>query len=121
MTIGLPLLKDSLDSPLSQHFGKAKWLLVYQSPERYQFLRNTGLSGHFVVQALVGAGCTDVVILHAGSGAWGHLQQGGVRTWLGEPGVPARDLVRRLEEGGLARAEPPDEDDPSSHGENCTH
>lgn len=120
MTIGLPLLKDSLDSPLSQHFGKAKWLLIYEGEGRHRFVRNTGLSGHSVVQELASAGCTDVVILGAGAGAWGHLQQGGMRVWQGEADIPARELVRRAEEGALLRAEPPSAGDPG-HGGHCSH
>ncbi len=120
MSFGLPLLKDSLDSPLSQHFGKAKWLLVYEGAGRHRFVRNAGLSGRSVVQDLAAAGCTDVVILHAGDGAWGHLQRGGMRVWQGEADVPARELIRRAEEGSLARAAAPGAGDPP-HGGHCDH
>jgi predicted Fe-Mo cluster-binding NifX family protein len=119
MTFGLPLVKDSLDSPLSQHFGKAKWLLVYEAAERHRFVRNTGLSGPSVVEALAAAGCSDVVVLDAGAGAWGHLQQSGMRIWQGEPEVPARELIAGVERGALARAEPPAAGDPS-HGGHCS-
>ncbi len=47
-TIGLPLSHDRLDAPLSDHFGKAKWLAVVPEDGPPRFLRNEGLSGGWV-------------------------------------------------------------------------
>ncbi len=107
--IGMTISRPSVDAPLAGHFGKAKWLLVYEGPGRFELLRNTGLNGRFVAQAFAAHGCTDVILDHAGAGALGHLAAAGLRLWQGPPEVGADELAARLERGELRAfvADPP--------------
>ena len=49
-SVGLTLSRETLDAPLAQHFGKAKWLLIYESDSSFEFVRNEVLSGRGVVE-----------------------------------------------------------------------
>jgi predicted Fe-Mo cluster-binding NifX family protein len=101
---GFTLLRDNLDAPLSGHFGMAKWLLIYESDQAFQFERNEELYGSGVVGALVGAGCTDAVFANIGQGALAKLMTSHIRPWYGPPDVPVRELVERLKRGELKEA-----------------
>ena len=53
MRIGFTLLLNQNDSRLSPHFGKAKWIGIYDTEtESMRFERNTGLNGRFVADVL---------------------------------------------------------------------
>ncbi len=97
MTISRP----SVDAPLAGHFGKAKWLLVYEAPERFELIQNVGLNGHYVAQAFAAHGCTDVVVRHLGPGAYSHVNAAGMRIWRGEDGRSARSLAEALQRNEL--------------------
>ncbi len=106
-TIGLPLSHDRLDAPLSDHFGKAKWLAVVPEDGPPRFLRNEGLSGGWVAGALAAAGVTDVVAGHMGGGAFQHLVGAGLRAWQAGPAATAAGQVEALRAGALAPMTPP--------------
>jgi predicted Fe-Mo cluster-binding NifX family protein len=97
--------RKDLDASLAQHFGMAKWLLIYESEDAFEFVRNEELYGRGVVDALVARGCTDAVFVNIGWGALGHLESAGIRAWYGPPDVPARELIHRLGRGELEKAE----------------
>jgi predicted Fe-Mo cluster-binding NifX family protein len=100
--IGLTLLHDSEDSPLSDHFGKAKWLGIYEpSTGEMRFVRNTGLNGRFVADAFDEAGCSHVVFTNIGEGALGHLGSYEILAVWGPAGIPAKSLVQDVESGRL--------------------
>ena len=105
--IGMPLSLDRLDAPLSAHFGKAKWLAVLEAGAAPRFVRNEGLDGRWVAQALALAGVTDVVAGHMGGGAFGHLAAAGLRVWQGDATTPAGELARRCVAGELPPFEAP--------------
>jgi len=94
--LGFPLSHDRLDAPLSEHFGRCKWLGVVEAGAPPRFLRNEGLNGRWVAEALAAAGVTDVVAGHLGGGAHRHLAEVGIRVWAGEP---AEATAARLEIG----------------------
>ncbi len=105
MRIGFTLLKDQKDSPLSGHFGKAKWLGIFDSSTgEMQFVRNTGLNGRFVADCFDEAGCTHAVFTNIGAPALEHLKRYGIRAYRGEPDVPAPALAERVENGELPSA-----------------
>jgi predicted Fe-Mo cluster-binding NifX family protein len=106
MRIGMPMSRTDLDAPLAEHFGKARWLLVLDAPDRCEFVRNTELDGRNAARTLAEHGCTDVVALHLGPGAYAHVSAAGMRAWRGDPGLTARDLAERLARGALPPAEP---------------
>jgi len=99
--IGMTLSRESVEDPLAQHFGKAKWLLVWDSAGPARFIPNQGLNGRWVAEAFAAAGCSLVVASHLGSGALEHLRQAGIRVLEGAPEMPASELARRAEAGQL--------------------
>jgi predicted Fe-Mo cluster-binding NifX family protein len=121
MRLGLTLSHDRLDAPLSEHFGKARWLAVVEPDGQARFLRNEGLSGGWVARAFAEAGVTDVVVAHLGGGAFGHLEAAGIRVWQGDAAAAASDLAARLAAGALPRlaAPPPHDHGAGGHGGGC--
>jgi predicted Fe-Mo cluster-binding NifX family protein len=93
--LGFPLSHDRLDAPRSEHFGACRWLGVVEAGAPPRFLRNEGLNGRWVAEALAAAGVSDVVAGHLGGGAYRHLAGVGIRVWVGEP---ADATVARLVE-----------------------
>ena len=94
--VGLTLSRADMTAPVAEHFGKAKWLLVVESPERCTFSRNVGLNGRSVVEELASRGCTDLVARRMGPGAYARATPAGMRVWEAGEAVTARDAVDRL-------------------------
>lgn len=99
--IGMTLSRERLEDPLAQHFGKAKWLVVWDSAGGAQFIPNQGLNGRWVAETFAAAGCTLVVASHLGPGALAHLRAAGIRVLEGRPDAPALELARLAEAGEL--------------------
>lgn len=123
--LGLPLSHDRLDAPLSEHFGKCKWLGVAEPGQPARFLRNEGLNGRWVAEALAAAGVTDVVAGHLGGGAWRHLAEAGIAVWAASPaGATAAALAERFAAGLLAPMPAPPPPGPGAGGHGgcgCAH
>jgi len=107
----MTLTRDRIDAPMALQFGKAKWLAVLDDDGRTQFVRNLGMSGRWVAEALAAAGVTDVVAPAMGENAFKRLSLAGVRVWKGELRVAAADLAREMVDGRLPPIDEP-EDDP---------
>lgn len=106
MRIGFTLLKNADTSPLSPHFGMAKWLGIYDTETGLmRFERNAGLNGRSVADAFARAGCTHAVFTHIGAPALGHLEAHRIRGFWGNADQPATALVIRLQRGELRPAE----------------
>jgi predicted Fe-Mo cluster-binding NifX family protein len=106
MRIGFTLLKEAQDSPLSPHFGKAKWLGIFDTDTRaMRFVRNADLTGRAVADVFAEADCTHAVFTHIGAPALEHLKAYGIQAFWGEADVSAVTLVDRLERGELTPAE----------------
>lgn len=118
MKIGMTLSHADLDTPLAEHFGKAKWLAVVDG-ERCELFRNAGLDGRSVAEDFARRGCTDVVADHLGPGAHAHVTAAGMRIWKAEPGASARALAKALEEGRLRPLGP--ESVHAAHGHHGAH
>jgi predicted Fe-Mo cluster-binding NifX family protein len=99
--VGMAVLRNAAQTPLSKDFGKSRWLAVHTQPDRLEFLSNPGLSGVSAAAALTEAGCRDVIALHLGPRAQERLAASGVRMWRGRAGVPGRALVAALARGEL--------------------
>ncbi len=99
--------RPDVDAPLAEHFGKAKWLLVVEPPDRCAFFRNTGLDGGSVAVELASRGCTDVVARRMGPGAYAHVVGAGVKAWEGDESVTGRSVAQRLASGALRPLAPP--------------
>jgi len=118
-TLAFALSHDRLEAPLAEHFGKCKWLAVLRPGAAPRFLRNEGLNGRWVAEALAAAGVTDVVAGHMGGGAFRHLAGAGLRVWQASPaGATAAELAARHLAGQLApmTAPPPHEHGGEGHG-----
>jgi predicted Fe-Mo cluster-binding NifX family protein len=93
------------DSALSPHFGKAKWIVVRDGESgEIAVEQNTGLNGRAVVDIMARHGCSDAVFTSIGPGASRHLEQAGIRGWIGAAGVPLPQLLEMLERGELKPA-----------------
>lgn len=87
----------------------AKWILIRDDDNgQITFEQNTALNGRAVVAIMVRHGCTDAVFTQIGPGAFGHLQQAGIRAWTGPADIPVPRLLERLSRGELARAQAPE-------------
>ncbi len=99
--IGMALKRNNLDSQLSDHFGKAKWLLAWEDDQHHEFIRNEGLNGRWVAEALAQAGCQVVALNDAGPGAILHLKASGMRLVEAPAELTAREVARRAARGEL--------------------
>jgi predicted Fe-Mo cluster-binding NifX family protein len=108
--IGIPLLRAGLEAPLAEHLPSARWLLVYQAPDRYELIRNLEADGLGVADLFASSGCSDVIVGQAAPGALSQLAASRIEVWQGEMGAAAQDLADRLGRGELAaiRMVPPD-------------
>lgn len=114
--IGLPVARADVDAPVAEHFGRAEWLLVMESPDRCTFVRNTGLDGRSAVAELAARGCTDVVARRMGQGAFAHVTAAGMKAWEADAGVTGRTAVKRLAAGELRRLVPAPDGHRPGHG-----
>jgi len=120
--LGLPLALDRLDAPLSAHFGGCEWLGVVEPGQPHRFLRNEGLNGRWVAQALAAAGVTDVVAGHLGAGAFRHLADAGIRCWAAAPAAAtAAAQAEAFQAGALAPMPPPAPGEHGHGGCGCRH
>ena len=93
---------DREDSILSDHFGKAKWIMIRDTEQgTSRFVQNEGLNGKSVVQHLIGEGCSAVLLREIGMGAFGHLKEANIRAWLAPQHVAVSDVLRMYGEGSL--------------------
>ncbi len=106
--IAMPVSRADLDAPSAEHFGKAKWLAVVEGPDRFQFIRNTGLDGRSVAAELAAHGCTDVVARRIGCGAYAHVTAAGMRAWEADGSVTPRVVAERVASGALRSLVPHD-------------
>lgn len=106
--IGFVTLLKKGDSPLSPHFGKAKWLMVLDSDsQQSHFIQNAVLEGRSIVQLLRQEGCSEVVFSHIGKGALRQLKQAGIAAWYAPSDVPVPRLLEMLNAGQLRLARQP--------------
>jgi predicted Fe-Mo cluster-binding NifX family protein len=94
------------DSILSPHFGKAKWIMMRDDAGTISFEQNTALNGRAVADILRRAECTDVISAEIGEGAFRHLQQAGIRSWLAPGDIPVPRLVEMFKRGELSPSSP---------------
>jgi predicted Fe-Mo cluster-binding NifX family protein len=106
--IGMPVSRTDLDAPPAEHFAKAKWLVVVEAPDRFEFIRNPALDGRTVAAELAAHGCTDVVSRRMGCGAYAHVTAAGMRAWEADANVTPRVVAERLANGALRPLAPDD-------------
>jgi predicted Fe-Mo cluster-binding NifX family protein len=104
--VGFTTLLNREDSVLSPHFGMAKWILIRDDDnDGITFEQNTALNGRAVVDLMVRHGCSDAVFTQIGPGALQHLEQAGIRGWIGPADLPLPQVLELLSRGELARAQ----------------
>lgn len=107
--VAFTTLLNREDSALSPHFGIAKWILIRDDDNgQITFEQNTALNGRAVIDIMVRNGCTDAVFTQIGPGAFAHLEQAGIRGWIGPADTPVPQLLERLSCGELAKAQAPE-------------
>lgn len=107
--VAFTTLLNREDSALSPHFGMAKWVLIRDDDHgRITFEQNTALNGRAVVDIMVRHGCSDAVFNHIGPGAFRHLEQAGIRGWIGPADLAVPQLLERLSHGELVQARTPE-------------
>ena len=107
--IAFTILLNRGDSALSPHFGMAKWVLIRDENGAITFEQNSGLNGRAVVNIMTKHGCTDAIFAEIGPGAFGHLEQAGIRGWIGPTDLRVPQLVESFLRGELPRADAPTE------------
>jgi predicted Fe-Mo cluster-binding NifX family protein len=115
--IACTVLLDRDTSPLSPHFGKAKWVMI-SDPETgaTEFEQNHGLNGRAIVDILVRHQCTDAIFAEIGPGALAHLRQGRINAWFAPQNVPASEIIQKFRRGELTRALAPSPGHGGHHG-----
>ena len=115
--IACTVLLNRETSPLSPHFGKAKWVMI-SDPETgaTEFEQNHGLNGRAIVDILVRHQCSDAIFAEIGPGALSHLQQARINAWFAPQNVPAPEVIQRLRRGELTRALAPSPGHGGHHG-----
>jgi predicted Fe-Mo cluster-binding NifX family protein len=106
--IAFTSLRKNSDSPLSPHFGKAKWLLILDTGSNVpESIQNTGLTGRAVVDLLKSNHCEDVVFNGIGPGALKQLKEAQIGGWFAPLGVPVVQLMKMFSSGQLHLARKP--------------
>ena len=115
--IGCTVLLNRETSPLSPHFGKAKWVMI-SDPETgaTEFEQNHGLNGRAIVDILLRHQCTDAIFAEIGPGALAHLQQAQIKAWFAPQNVPALEVIQKFRRGELSRAVAPSPGHGGHHG-----
>jgi len=120
--VACTVLLNRETSPLSPHFGKAKWVMIVDPQTgASEFEQNDGLNGRAVVDILVRHQCSDVIFAEIGPGALLHLQQAGIKAWFGPQGVPAPELMQKMKAGVLSAATAPSPGHGRHHQEGSHH
>jgi predicted Fe-Mo cluster-binding NifX family protein len=122
-TVAFTTLLNREDSALSPHFGKAKWILIRDNSGKITFEQNKALNGRAVVEIMAKHSCTDAVFTHIGPGAFLHLEEAGIRGWIGPAATPVPQLIECFSRGELQRVQAPepaanttDQGTPGEHG-----
>ena len=105
--IAFTTVLDHEDAELSEHFGAAKWLMIYDEETAETTIEpSAGTDGRAIASMLVISDCTDVVCAEIGPVALAILRMTDVRAWQGPLGVPANKLLAAFRRGELVRATP---------------
>jgi predicted Fe-Mo cluster-binding NifX family protein len=106
--IAFTTLLDKPDSPLSPHFGKAKWLTILDTATNtMEYVRNTDFTGRSMVELLRKYCCEEVVFNGIGPGALRQLKKAGIAGWLAPADVPISQVSTMLLSGRLRLARKP--------------
>jgi predicted Fe-Mo cluster-binding NifX family protein len=98
---------DREDAELSEHFGGARWLVIYdQESGETTIDPNPGSDGRAIASMLTISDCTDVVCAEIGLVALAILRMLEVRAWQAPRGLPVSELLAAFRRGELPRATP---------------
>lgn len=101
--IGVMMSAQSVDAPMSGHFGKAEWLMVVEEAAPPRFVANAAANGHGVVAQVLAEGCSEVIFSEIGGGAARQLFAAGIRGWVAPKGLNGSEALARLRAGALMR------------------
>ena len=116
MKVAITAAGPELSSPVDQRFGRAKYLLVVDTPERAvlaidnQVGMNTAQgAGIQAAQTIIDNKATVLVTGHCGPKAFRALKAAGIDVYL-TPGGTVEDAISQFETGELNRAPAADVD-----------
>jgi predicted Fe-Mo cluster-binding NifX family protein len=90
------------DAPLSSHFGKAEWVMVFDSAATQpSFFKNEELNGRGAMNIVIREHCSDVILAGIGEGAWGRLLAANVHAWIAPASVTGEQALQMLVRGEL--------------------
>jgi predicted Fe-Mo cluster-binding NifX family protein len=114
MKLAVSATGPDLGSPVDQRLGRARYLLIVDTPARtVQALENragmdaTQGAGVQVAQSVINSQATVVVTGHCGPKAFRALHAAGVQVYL-TPGGTVGEAIDQFEAGGLAEAQAAD-------------
>ncbi|QQR91352.1 MAG: NifB/NifX family molybdenum-iron cluster-binding protein [Myxococcales bacterium] len=95
--IGIPVVKKEDKPRISEHFGKAKWVVLYDTELGSKaFFRNSGLNGKAVVEIMKTNQCTDAIFASIGQGATNHLHNAEIHGWYSDAIEDVESLIEKL-------------------------
>jgi len=109
MRIAVTSLGETLDSPVDQRFGRARYFIVYDTEthewsghDNKQNLQAAQGAGIQAAQAVIELGADAVITGHCGPRAFAALQAGNVEVYTGVSGSVS-EAVRSMRENGLMK------------------
>ena len=110
--IAVPVIEDSLESPISTRFGKSDWFALADGEGSITFLANPHGGGAEVLRWLSEQGVKTIITAHIGPKPHAMLREAGIRVY--DPGTErtilsqaltgiAEDLLTEITETNLHR------------------
>jgi len=110
MKVVVTAMGETIDSPVDQRFGRARYFILYDTEtgrwsahDNLQNLEAAGGAGIQAAQNVVNLGAEAVVTGHCGPRAFATLRAGNLQVYIGATGT-AKEAIDALQSGGLAKA-----------------
>jgi len=111
--IAVMMSVDRPDAPLSDHFGKAEWIMITDAQGATpKFVKNEERNGRSVTGLLLNRKCTDVILHGIGEGPLRYLQAANIHVWFAPSSITSSKAVKLFAERKLPRV---------SENANCNH
>jgi predicted Fe-Mo cluster-binding NifX family protein len=119
--IAVAMSSESASAPLSEHFGKAEWIMLVDEQGVQSFMQNEGSNGRGTAEILLQNGCTDAIFTGIGGGALVTLKAAGIKGWAATKGVSGERALELFARHALRAVEVPIGHKESGGGCCCGH
>lgn len=103
--VGIMMTADRAEQPMSEHFGKAEWMMVADTESQaVEFIKNDGLNGKGAAEIAIRSGVSDLVFAEIGFGAFGHLKAAGILGWVAPGPITGAEALQMFEKQQLQPA-----------------